>query len=163
MLKPHRVKHQAIVMNRRSRFVSNEYGHTLIEMLAVLFVVSIICLVVFQFSHKKLVHYTFMKTVDQFELTIRAAQMQAIEEENAIFCYVEFGKRLLIHRGYYDAPIYVQDFPEGMSVYVVTASRRIDFNSFGNIYNTGRIIFEMGDESISYSINMGKGRFLLLE
>lgn len=150
-------------MAHRKSIISNERGYTLIEMLAVLFIVSTICFIVFQFSHKKIEDYTYRKTIDQLELTIRAAQMQAIEEQVPIYCNIIEEKLFYIHRGYYIDPIYTQTLPEGMTAFIGTANNRISFNTTGNVYNSGKFRFIVRGKPITYSVNLGKGRFLLLE
>ena len=50
-----------------------------------------------------------------------------------------------------------------MTVLITTGNNRIDFMIDGNVKNIGKIVFSMEDMHIRYSINIGKGRFLIVE
>ena len=146
------------------RYVRDEQGYTLIEMLAVLLIISVISFIVFHISHKKLADYTFMQTIDQIALYFSAAQIQAIDEECVI--YLEFnGKRhFTLHNGFSNELYYSQILPEGMEARVYTnQTNRIGYNTNGNIKQAGNVKFtwDNSERSVQYTINIGRGRWRL--
>ena len=150
-------------MIRLKKQLANARGYTLIEMLLVLFIVTIMSTIILKFSHEKLTHYTFMKTVDQIELLLRATQAQVIDERVNMGFQVTYGQYINVHKGLLSEVMYQMKLPEGMTVLITTGNNRIDFMTDGNVKNIGKIIFFMEDMHIRYSINIGKGRFLIVE
>ena len=141
----------------------NERGFTLLEMLFVLMIVGVLSTIVLHFSFEKMQRHTYMKTIRQVELAIRVAQTMAMEEQRVIYCEVREGTNFVIRRDVFGEAVYEQPLPEGMQMQISTARGRIQFQASGNVSQIGRINFSIGDDYVFYTINLGKGRFLLYE
>ncbi|MER2106566.1 MAG: competence type IV pilus minor pilin ComGD [Solibacillus sp.] len=141
----------------------NERGFTLIEMLLVLTIFSVITSAVLHFSFDQIQRQTYKKTTNQIELAIRMAQMMAREGQHVIYCEVFNETRFIIRRTPFDEPYYTQDLPEGMKMSITTERGRLQFQPSGNVTQMGKIYFFLNDERLFYTINLGKGRFLLYE
>lgn len=94
---------------------------------------------------------------------MRAAQTMAMAEQMVIYCEVELGRDFVIKKGPFEKPTYVYQIPEGMNIRISTKRGRIQFLPSGNVMEIGKIIFTIDGERVTYTINLGKGRFLLYE
>lgn len=151
-------------MTLLKRYVRGEHGYTLIEMLAVLLIVSVISFIVFHISHKKLADYTFMQTIDQIALYFSAAEIQAIDEECVIYLEFRDKRHFTIHNGFSNQLYYRQSLPEGMEAKIYTPGvMKIGYNTNGNIKQAGNVKFtwDNSERFIQYTINIGKGRWRL--
>ena len=92
--------------------LANARGYTLIEMLLVLFIVTIMSTIIIKFSHEKLTHYTLMKTVDQIELLLRKTQAQVIDERVNMGFQVTYGQYINVHKGLLSEVMYQMKLPE---------------------------------------------------
>lgn len=141
----------------------NERGFTLIEMLLVLVIVGVIVSAVLPLSVEQIQRHMHKKTMNQIELAIRMAQTMAMEEQTTVFCEVFRETRFVIKKSIVGEPIYEQNLPEGLQMEITTARGRIQFQPSGNVTQIGRLRFYTESEEVYYTINLGKGRFLLHE
>lgn len=142
---------------------NNERGFTLIEMLLVLTIVGVMTSAVLHFSFDQMQRQTYRKTTNQIELAIRMAQMMAMEGQHIIYCEVFNETKFIIRRRPFEEPYYTQDLPEGMKMHITTERGRLQFQPNGNVTQIGKIYFYLNEERLFYTINLGKGRFLLYE
>lgn len=151
-------------MALHKRDVRSEQGYTLIEMLAVLLIVSVISFMVFHISHKKLADYTFVQTIEQIALYFSAAQIQAIDEQRQIFLKFREDRELHVFYDFDGEVIYRQMLPEGMEARVYTEPNyRIGYNTNGNVKQAGvvKFIWNNSEEYKRYTVNIGRGRWKL--
>ncbi|MER2191137.1 MAG: competence type IV pilus minor pilin ComGD [Solibacillus sp.] len=148
------------LMKRQS---NNERGFTLIEMLLVLTIVGVMTSAVLQVSFDQIQRQTYKKTTNQIELAIRMAQLMAMEGQQIIYCEVVNETQFIIRKRPFDEPYYTQDLPAGMKMRITTERGRLQFQPSGNVTQMGKIYFFLNDERLFYTINLGKGRFLLYE
>lgn len=152
-----------MAVNLRSK-VTDERGFTLIEMLLVLLIVGVLTTAVLHFSLEQIQRHTYRKAIAQVELIVRSAQALAMEEERAVYCEVLGGTRFIVKTMLHEPTVYTYDLPEGMQMSIATTGlRRIQFHPSGKITNAGSVHFYFDNHHVYYSINIGKGRFLLHE
>lgn len=147
----------------RPRFYFNERGFTLIEMLLVLVIVGVTSSIVLHISFTYMQHRTYTKTINQIELTVRMAQLLAMEEQRTVLCEVVGGNRFVVRGELGEENVFEQHLPEGMQMEISTARKRIRFQPSGNVTEIGKIIFYLNGERVFYTVNLGKGRFILYE
>ncbi|MEO4052400.1 competence type IV pilus minor pilin ComGD [Solibacillus sp. CAU 1738] len=142
---------------------NNERGFTLIEMLLVLAIFVIMSFIVFSFSLAHLQPDPFERAVRQFELDVREMQAYAMQNRAQITCWVISEIEFQSYR-YVDGHLILRrKFPPGMTVKIHTYDKRIVFKPSGSIVNFGTVEFNYKDQTVKYSINLGKGRMRLLE
>ena len=145
-----------------SKWIGNERGFTLMEMLVVLAIFMVISSSLLFVTTEKLTNYTNEQFIDHTEVLIRLAQVRAMET-NSRYEISVFGCRRLVVRHHANTTeiLHDQPFPEGIKVFIETSSDKITFRPNGNISTAGSITYYLNDSYYDYSVNIGKGRLIL--
>lgn len=143
------------------RYVRNNDGFTLLEMMLVLFIVVTISSVVLHFTIK----ITEKRVVDQFLnqvlFDLQRIQALAIEEETSITFVFNDNNT---YKAYYDlggVNILERSFPAGIELNIFSNLKKIDFYSTGEVGKFGSILFKTPFGEKRLIVNMQKGRLRL--
>lgn len=144
------------------KYVQNERGFTLLEIVIVLAIFMVISTAVLYMSADKFTDYTNEQIINQTELLIRLAQTRAIETKSSYRFYTFNCREVFVRSNDNNGEIlFAQTLPKGMKIYVSNASKKIVFSPNGNINNAGSIIYFLNDTAYKFSLNIGKGRMIL--
>lgn len=145
------------------RLLKNNRGFTLLEMLLVLFIITTISSIVFQFSIKLTEKREVEEFFNQLLLDIQRVQALAIEEERTI-TFVFHDKN--IYKAYYEfggKSILEKSFPTGIELNIYSNLKEIVFYSSGEIGKFGTVLFNTPFGEKRLIVNMQKGRLRLAE
>lgn len=141
----------------------NERGFTLVEMLVVLAIVGILVSVVLPISYAAIQEKAYKNAIRQIELVVRMAQMIAMEEQRVVVCQVIGGNQFIVRGPFEQGHVFEYQLPDGMTMELTIASKKLRFQASGNVMEIGKMIFYLDGSKIYYTINLGKGRFIFYE
>ncbi len=142
------------------RFFRDERGFTLIEMLVVLMIVMVMSSVIIYYSHEKFQKYITYQTMNQIELLIRMTQMLAIEQQYPHTFTVTNRKQISIKRIEEKEELMILNLSPKHEMILSTNNSQLYFRTNGNVQSFGGLTYKYGDESHSYTVNIGKGRIV---
>ncbi|MFD2704283.1 competence type IV pilus minor pilin ComGD [Salibacterium lacus] len=139
--------------------VSAEQGHTFVEMILVLAVLSIMTAVPVLHLHtmhdKKQVDY-FLEVLEE---DLRTAQQLAYADQEWIY-FQDTKESYYMRKGsYWEAPLQTRELPEGVSFQRSTMTfDDIGFKSNGNARKAGTVFIQTPHTSYKLVVLVGKGR-----
>lgn len=145
------------------RYLSNNHGFTLIEMLLVLYIIIMISSIVYQMT----IQITEKRVVDQFfeqlMLDIQSMQVLALKEEEAINIYFRDNNTYKASYDLVGEKIFERTLPKGIEINIYSNLKKITFNPNGNLKNFGKIIFYTPFGETHLVVNIQEGRMRLVE
>lgn len=144
------------------KYIQNERGFTLIEMLLVLFIVMIVSSIVFQISFKLSEKQVINHFFKQIQFDLQRMQSLAIETgETTMVIFVDNNTYI----GYQDfgEVVFEKSFPPGVELNKYSNLKKIHYNSKGEVIKFGTVMFHTINGEKSLIINIEKGRVKLVE
>lgn len=132
--------------------LTNSYGFTLLEMLMVLFIVTIICFVTINCADGFSDKYEVNNAINTFGSDYNTMQTYAIN--NGVDCYIYLGTSS--YKIYYDEELVETVYLEGVEMKNNFVDSKVKVNQYGNIVQAGTITFN-NDEKLVFTI--GEGRY----
>ncbi|SOC27372.1 prepilin-type N-terminal cleavage/methylation domain-containing protein [Ureibacillus xyleni] len=136
--------------------IFNSKGYTLLEILLVLFVVTIISSIALQFTNKFSEKHLVDMFIQQVQLDIQTIQAHSIEHETVIT--LEFNSQNSYY-AYYDrgGRIFERTYPPGIEITPYSTVRKIRMFKGVN-YDFGKLRFKtpLGEKQIILNINKGR-------
>lgn len=146
-------------MLKTERYLANSKGFTLIEMLAVLFIVFSLSAIIMNFSFKHLHYFAEDQLLFELQLKFREAQLIAHHNQREVF-FSTLNNDLIIYD--IEKTYFRQTFPPNLEVSIThnfSNKRLIEIDStMGNLVG-GKITVKSERKKQEARIQLGKGRF----
>lgn len=145
----------------RILMINNQRGLTLVEVIIILFIVSMIILIAIPLYGNSIQNQTYSQVFERFEDDYLYAQQRALTKSERLEMQFASGHYILRQDGSGEE-ILRRELPEGMSIRTNYSQDKFFLNPNGNISRAGRVFFDYtegkGQKTQEFTFQLGTGR-----